>query len=91
MKRIYLDVTQWGCTGLLIKDTEIVWAGTTVYPMPVRDKENPYSKMAEEYDIHFIFDDAVPKINFYTIPRVDIMAQDSDGGYICLLYTSRCV
>lgn len=39
-------------------------------------------KFAEEYDIHFVFEDNVPKIDFYTVPMVEIFAVDSDGGYI---------
>ena len=37
---------------------------------------------ADEYDIHFIFNDNIPKISFYTIPQVDIFATDSEDGLI---------
>ena len=41
-----------------------------------------YTSFADKYEIHFIFDDSLPELDFYTIPRVDIMAVDSCGGYI---------
>lgn len=83
MKKIYLDVTEIdGCIGVFMKDTEIVYAGTTIYSMSTRQKNAEYQRYADEYDIHFIFDDNIPKIDFYTIPQVDILATDSKGGYI---------
>lgn len=83
MKKLYLDMTHTnGCMSLFVKGAEIIPAGTTVYSMQVKDKNAEYQRFAEEYDIHFIFDDDVPVIDFYTVPRVDIMAADSDGGYI---------
>lgn len=57
-------------------------AGTTIYSMPCNTKNDKYEKYAKEYDIHFIFSDIIPHINFYTIPQVDIMATDSLGGFI---------
>ena len=47
-----------------------------------RDKNEEYQRFAEEYDIHFIFEDHVPGIDFYTIPMVEIFALDNAGGYI---------
>lgn len=83
MKKVYLDVTQLnGPTSIWMKNTEIVRAGTTVYSMQVKDKNAEYQRYADEYDIHFIFDDNIPQIDFYTIPQVDIVATDSEGGYI---------
>ena len=83
MKKVYLDQTQvHECMAIFMKDVEIIHAGTTVYPMPVKDKNAEYERFADEYDIHFIFDDDIPQIDFYTIPQVDIMATDSQGGFI---------
>ncbi len=82
MKTLYLDRTGNRCIGISAKDINIVNAGTTIYAMPISDKNKEYNKIADKYDIHFIFDDNVPKIDFYTIPQVDIMATDSNGGYI---------
>ena len=80
--KIYIDATEQGCTSVWMKDTEIIPAGTTVYSMPVKHKNEEYERFAKEYDIHFIFNDNIPVIDFYTIPRVDIFATDSAGGYI---------
>ena len=83
MKKLYLDVTEMKtCTSVSVKDAEVIRAGTTIYSMPVKDKSDEYQRFAQEYDIHFIFDDNIPQIGFYTVPQVDIMATDSDGGYI---------
>ena len=83
MKKLYLDETQaHECMSIFIKDAEIIHAGTTIYSMSVKDKNAEYERYADEYDIHFIFDDDIPHIDFYTIPQVDIMATDSQGGFI---------
>lgn len=82
-RTLYLDVTEIeGCTSIWMKDTEIIPAGTTIYTMSVKDKSEEYDRFAKDYDIHFIFEDNIPVIDFYTIPRVDIFATDSKGGYI---------
>lgn len=83
MRKLYLDVTELKeCTSVWMKDVEIIRSGITIYSMPIKHKNDEYQKYADEYDIHFIFDDSVPKIDFYTIPQVDILAMDSKGGYI---------
>lgn len=86
MKKLYVDQTKNdGCVGYFVKGAELIPAGTTVSSMPVREKNDEYRRYAEEYDIHFIFDDHVPVIDFYTVPWVDIMAEDSDGGLIGMI------
>ena len=83
MRKLYLDETEpHECMAIFMKDVEIIHAGTTIYSMPVKDKNAEYERYANEYDIHFIFDDDIPHIDFYTIPQVDIMATDSQGGFI---------
>lgn len=82
MRKVYLDMTEANCTSVFVKDAKVIPAGTTVYSMQVKDKNEEYQRFAAEYDIHFIFDDNIPKPDFYTIPYVDIMAVDSCGGYI---------
>lgn len=79
---MYLDMTDNSCTSVFIKDTKIIPAGTTIYSMSVKDKNDEYDLLADKYDIHFIFDDNIPIIDFYSIPRIDIMATDSSGGFI---------
>ncbi len=82
-KKVYLDMTEMkSCTSVWMKDAEIIPAGATVYSMPSKHKNEEYERFAREYDIHFIFDDNIPVIDFYTIPRVDIFATDSEGGYM---------
>lgn len=83
MKKVYLDKSKENkCISVFLKDVEVVLAGTTVNGMSVKHKNEEYKKFAEVYDIHFIFEDNVPEIDFYTIPMVDIFAVDSAGGYI---------
>lgn len=83
MRKVYLDRTQMKtCTGIFLKDAEVILTGTTVYAMPVKDKNEEYQRFAKEYDIHFIFEDDVPAVDFYTVPMVEIFALDSAGGYI---------
>lgn len=83
----YFDMTNTdGCFGVIAENGEqIVFAGVTINAMPqsVRRKEGEaYDEFARRYDIHFIFDDKLPAVDFYTVPRTDIAAIDSDGGFI---------
>lgn len=83
MKKIYLDMTQATmCIGAFVADAEVIPAGAVVSSMSVKHKNSEYERYAREYDIHFIFDDNVPAVDFYTIPMVEIFATDSAGGYI---------
>lgn len=83
MKKVYLDMTQAKqCIGVYVKDTEVIPAGTTIASMSVKHKNTEYKLFADEYDIHFIFDDEVPRMDIYTIPMVEVFAVDSEGGYI---------
>lgn len=81
MQKYYYDLSgSAGCIGIFARDTEVIPAGVTVYAMSSRDKNAEYQRYADEYDIHFIFEDHVPAINFYTVPQADIFAVDSSGG-----------
>ena len=83
MRKIYLDRTEFtGAIGVFLEDAEIITAGTTIYSMSVNDRNDEYQRYAKDYDIHFIFDDCIPHLEFYTVPQVDIMAKDSKGGFI---------
>ena len=83
MNKVYLDVTGLE-NGLCIfvEDKEIIPTGTTVYYLSLSEKNENYQQYADEYDIHFIFDDNIPKLSFYTVPQVDVFATDSEGGLI---------
>lgn len=88
MKRLFLDVTSSNYDGadgaicVIRKDAEIIQAGTTISSMPTELMDEEYQKFIDCYDIHFIFDNMALNVDFYAVPRVDIMAVDSRGGYI---------
>ena len=81
-KKLYLDMTDLANSGtsVMVKGAEIILAGTTVYAMPVSDKNPEYDQLASDRDVHFIFDDCIPEFSFYTIPFINIFAYDSKGG-----------
>ncbi len=81
MRKIYLDMTENDGISIFVSDAEVIPAGTTVYSMSVKHRSAEYEKLALEYDVHFIFDDCRVSVDFYTVPRVDIWATDSKGGY----------
>lgn len=83
----YLDMTQVkGCFGVIPENGEtIVLTGVSVYSMPLsvkRDEGEAYKDFARKYGVHFIFDDCIPEINFYTVPKIEIGATDKNGGFI---------
>ncbi len=83
----YLDMTQTkGCFGLIPENGEtIVLTGVSVYSMPLsvkRKEGEAYDDFARKYGIYFIFDDCIPEIDFYTIPRIEVAATDDNGGFI---------
>lgn len=82
MKKLYFDNSAGNCVSIFLKDAEVIPAGISIYSMPVSAKNKEYERYAQEYDIHFIFDDSVPEIDFYTVPLIDVFATDSCGGLI---------
>ena len=83
MRKVYLNKTGTNdCISVFVQDAEVLSAGTTIHSMSLRDKNEEYQRYADDYDIHFIFDDDIPAPAFYTVPQVDIMAKDSKGGFI---------
>ena len=87
MRKIYLDRTALS-GGLIVnlEDTEIISAGTTINSMGVHDRNEEYQTYANDYDIQVIFDDNIPHLEFFTVPHVDIMAKDSKGGFVGIVY-----
>lgn len=83
MKKVYFDNSAGDCVSIHIKDAEAIPAGVSIYSMPVSAKNKEYERFAQDYDIHSIFDDCVPEIDFYAVPRIDVFATDSEGGFIC--------
>ncbi|SHG86370.1 hypothetical protein [Ornithinibacillus halophilus] len=91
MRKVYLDRTElMGAVVVDIEDTEVIPAGTTIFPMSANNKNEEYQKCAIDYDIQFIFEDDIPHIEIFTVPHVDIMAKDSKGGFIGTVY-QQCV
>lgn len=83
MRKVYFDVSgDNSCSSVIVKGAEAVPAGATVYSMSVKHKCEEYKKIAEQLDINFIFDDNVPEVNFYIVPRVDIFAVNSEDGFL---------
>lgn len=91
MKKREMDVTQTfyldrteeaGAIGIIAAEgTEIIPAGATLYAMPVGEKNAEYQRIADEQEVHFIFEDHLPEIDFYTVPQVDLFAQDRAGNF----------
>lgn len=66
MERVYVDMSQvdGACVGVFVSGKEVVPVGTTAYSTPVEDRDEEYQRYADEYDIHFIFDDKTVNIDF---------------------------
>lgn len=99
-KTLYIDVEELhqryeGAIGLCITDDSgkeqvPIFTGKVILSMPVKDKqEKAYEILAEEYDVRFIFDNAIPELKFYPIPQLNIFAIDSLGG--CFASTNAAV
>ena len=85
MIKLYIDIAESNGAAISfvgVEDTEIILAGTTINSMGTSEKNNEYQRYVDDYDIQFIFDDCVPQLEFYTVPFVDIIAKDSEGGFI---------
>ena len=85
MIKIYFDIAKSNGAAISFvgaEDTEIILAGTTINSMSTSEKNDEYQKYVDDYDIQFIFDNCVPQLEFYTVPFVDIIAKDSEGGFI---------
>ena len=82
VRKVFLDRTEnKGPISVFIKDAEVISAGTTIYSMSVKSRNDEYQRYADEYDMRFIFDDDIPEISFYAVPQIDIFARDSKGGF----------
>lgn len=83
MQKAYFDITEFNeCIGIIVPDREVVFTGTTIHSMSVTEKDKEYERFAQDYDVHFIFEDDIPVLPFYTVPAVDLLAKDSAGGWI---------
>lgn len=86
MKTVYYDMSDItaGAVGVFLRDARVMPAGTTLCAAPVQEKqESAYAEFAQK-DVHFIFTDDMPEIDFYAVPRVDVFARTTDGLLACL-------
>ena len=86
MEKLYIDRTSVNsCTTVWVKDAETINAGTTIFPQPVSRRDARYEEFREKYDVHFIFSDDIPTVDFYAVPQLDLFAKDSSGGYFATI------
>ena len=52
MERVYVDMSQvdGACVGVFVSGKDVIPAGTTVYSMPVEDRDEKYQRYADEYE-----------------------------------------
>ena len=71
-----------GPTAVFSTEAEYIPAGTVVNAMPVRHKQEMFRRFSEALDIQFIFEDKIPWVDFYSVPYMEVIATESDGGWI---------
>ena len=82
-KKVYFDLSDCdGPTAVFSTDAEFIPAGTVVNAMPVRHKQEVFRRFSEALDIQFIFEDRIPWVDFYSVPYLEVIALDSQGGWI---------
>ena len=83
---IYMDFSGTeGAIGFISDGEPVIPVGVSINAMPMSIKKKEwelYQQFAKDNDVYFLFEDNVPTIDFYAVPRVDIAAADSDGGLI---------
>lgn len=59
----------------------VIYTGKIISAMPIQEKaEKAYEILANDYDVHFIFEDSLPDLSFYPVPMLEIFAVDSCDG-----------
>ena len=83
---LYMDFSGTeGAVGFISDGEPVIPVGVNInaMPMSVKQKEwDIYQQFAKDNDVFFLFEDNVPTVDFYAVPRVDVAATDSDGGLI---------
>lgn len=83
---LYMDFSgTQGAIGFIAEGEPVIPVGVSIdaMPMSVKKKEwDLYQKFAKENDVYFLFEDDIPVIDFYAVPRVCIAATDMEGGFI---------
>lgn len=86
MEAVYYDSDEFEkefpATSFIWLNAKPVPAGISIFSMPDIAKTQKWKAFADMYDIHFIFDNDIPDVNFYAVPQFHIMARDSKGGLI---------
>ena len=86
METVYYDIDEFEkefpTTSIVLKNVKPIPAGTSIFSMPDVAKTQKWKSFADMYDIHFIYDNDMPDVNFYAVPQFHIMAMDSNGGLI---------
>ena len=83
---IYMDFSGTdGAIGFISDGEPVIAVGVSIHAMPMSVKKKEwelYRQFAIDNDVHFLFEDNVPVVDFYAVPRVNIAAVDSEGGFI---------
>jgi len=83
---LYMDFSGTeGAVGYISDGEPVIPVGVKInaMPMSVKNKEwEIYQQFARDNDVHFLFEDNLPTIDFYAVPQVEIAATDSVGGLI---------
>lgn len=83
---IYMDFSGTeGAIGYISDGEPVIPVGVSINAMPMSIKKKEwelYQQFAKDNDVYFLFEDNIPTVDFYAVPRVDIVATDSAGGLI---------
>ena len=87
MRTVYFDIGEldrFGALGFISSEAEILPAGTGIHTEQagVRRELPRYQEMAERAGVFFFFEDEdVPNAPFFTVPYMELVARDRDGGW----------
>lgn len=79
----YFDLSDLGgWVGIIANPGDsVVFTGTRLHREPEKYRGcEPAERFARENDLHFWYDDEMPRLSVYTVPRVEIGGYDSRGG-----------
>ena len=86
MRTIYFDMgelNRFGALGLLSSEAKVLPAGTVIHTeqAKVRKELPQYQEMAKRAGVFFFFEDEdVPNAPFFTVPYMELVARERDGG-----------
>lgn len=87
MRTIYFDMgelNRFGALGLLSSEAKVLPAGTVIHTeqAKVRKELPQYQEMAKRAGVFFFFEDEdIPNAPFFTVPYMELVARDRDGGW----------